>query len=584
MTLAFPKHIEAGDIVASGGMGDVLRGKWNSHDVAIKVPSAEYEKQQIVRDGQVLCGLSHEHLVKILEIGKTSNDDLFVIMEFLSGGTLRTNIEDFRDSDQAISLVKQIANGLEYLHANGFVHRDIKPENILFDDQGVPKISDFGLAKVESDNGEFSTAATMVGSLGYASPEMQGQVPGARLDYVSDVYSLGVILFELLTGTLPPVNGDWRPSRMNRMVGGEVDQICLGCLQHDPARRYTIAKLLAAIDVLNQGRFPAPAFGEYEYPKVHLGSIVLNVTKILGGDGHTRYEYPDGIEVRKTDERFVVPDEVHEVTEDWLTQRVRSSREKGIPFENRDQPRIMSAGSGFTDEATEELHPLKITVGRTKYFEMQITNACINFFLPDRQTIREKYAGSPDDFTESALANPLAINLSVVTSDGQIFVAQRGKYVGVNKVLDPNDRNRVPAVSGTGHPDVDAGENGVFCPFVAGKREAEEEVFGTVDLALSDIVFFGLARTTGYFFPFLFGEIRTELTASEFKSQPSKHVNDVVGRWGRPFTVESVTDWIIELSKLSGLSHTAIFSLYQSLIYEYPDRIGDINKRLSAPQ
>lgn len=581
MNHSFPQHIEGGDIIATGGMGVVLKGKWNSQNVAIKIPSADYEIRQILRDGQVLCGLNHDNLVRILEINKTSDDELFVVMEYLSGGTLRTCIEEFREPDQAIGLVKQIATGLAYLHENGFVHRDIKPENILFDDQGVPKIADFGLAKVESEDREFSTAATVVGSRGYASPEMQGQIPGARLDYTSDVYSLGVILFELLTGTLPPVNDDWRPSRMNRMIDGKIDQICLGCLQHDPNRRYTIAKLLNAIEMLSQGRFPAPVFGKYEYPKVHLGNIVLNVTKILGGDGHTRYKYPDGIEVRTTDERFIVPDEIHEVTEDWLTQRVESNRDEGTPFENRDQPRIKSVGSGFTDEATEDLHPLKITLGRTKYFETQITNTCINFFLPDRQTIREKYAGSPDDFSESALANPLAINLSVITSDNHIFVAQRGKRVGVNKVLDPKDKNRVPAVSGTGHPDIDAGEDGVFCPFVAAKREAEEEVFGSGDLKLEDIVFFGIARTTGFFFPFLFGEIRTELSSPQFKSEPSKHINDVIACWGRPFTIESVTDWIIELSQLSGLSHTAIFSLYQSLIYEYPDRIGEINSRLS---
>src|SRR5262249_17462972 len=158
------------------------------------------------------------------------------------------------------------------------------------------------------------------------------------------------------------------------------------------------------------------------YPKVPIGRLTLDVVRVgLGGDGRTRYSYPDGIECisRRTD--YEVPPDVRQVTKDWLSREIEINREQNIPFEDRPQPRLHSAGPGLTDEKTEQLWPLKLTISRTNYFATQVTHRCLGFLLPNGRSIREVYGGSVDDLTSSKLANPLAINLSVITKDNHIY-------------------------------------------------------------------------------------------------------------------------------------------------------------------
>ncbi|MFO0952047.1 MAG: protein kinase [Isosphaeraceae bacterium] len=585
-----PEHFTDLEYLTRGGMGVVYRARLRETPVIVKLPLHAEESllKRFLNERFILTALEHPSIVRVLEIGGPPRHDPYYAMEELSGGSLRERADDFREPSKAVGLIRVLAEAVAHLHAQGWPHRDLKPENILFAADGTPKITDFGLARGTGEfEGQTETGEAM-GSGPYASLEQRLSLKQASTP--TDVFALGVILYELLTGKTPPEAEDWRPSRLNRIVDGGLDQICLGCLQERPERRYTAEGLVKALAQHSEGKFPTLAPGpRFEPAQLRLGDLRLNVALLAGGDGHTKYESPEGIVCVSRSTMFAVPDEVLEVTEDWLKLRNEANVKSGVPFENRDQPRIESHGSGLTDEPHERLYPLKIVTGRTKYFDTQVTHGCLNFFLPDRQTIREKYAGSPYHFNESQLANPLAVNLSVVTSDGYIYVVQRGKNVGVNPVPDPNDPNRLPAVSGTGHPVFDAGPDGHFDPFKAAVREAVEEVLGAYPLSPSEITFFGLARTSRLFFPFLFGEARVRLSSAGLESQPIRSVNDVVRRWGRPFTIESVVAWMKELYYLkdaqgnprpSGLSHTAIFSLYQSLIYEFPDRIIDINESL----
>jgi len=325
-----------------------------------------------------------------------------------------------------------------------------------------------------------------------------------------------------------------------------------------------------------------------------VGEFQLDVVALIGGDAVHRYVYPYGIEVEDNkDDIQEVPNELLDATEDWLRWREEDARKKTAPFENRRQPRVLSVGAGLTEGREERLYPLKLRLGVTDYFNSQCTNFAIKLLLPNGESIGEVYGGDHNEFENSDLANPLATNFSVVTCgdhEKYIFATQRGKMVGGNASLEP--WNRVPAVSGTGHPVYDRDpKTKIFCPFQAGMREAMEENLGDYALSPEEIVFFGFARTGLMMFPFLFGEIRLKnMTFSQFSSQRIIHRNDVLAKEGRPFTIESVTDWIRELylhfdsdgNNISWQSHTGIFSLYQSLIYEFPDQIPYINSRLKS--
>ncbi|HEY1188046.1 MAG TPA: serine/threonine-protein kinase [Gemmata sp.] len=582
----------------TGAEGIVYRATRGGTPVAVKVltHTAPDTVARFLRARALVTGAEfrHPNLVTISEIGGPPDWPAFyLVMEHLPGGTLAARAEDFREPTSAARIVRQLADGVRHLHAQRWLHRDLKPANVLFAADGRPVICDFGLARDLADQQTTRVSAPGSGTPNYMSPEQSRGLKYA--DRPADIWSLGVILLELLTGLVPLQTDpkDWRPSRYNRAVTGALDQVVLGCLQHTPARRYTAAELVKALDAVLAGGWPAPPTSVPipDYPRFTRGRIALNVVLLPGGgDGTTRYTFPEGIVCTSTKDRHIVPELLADTTEDWLRWRKQDTARRGIPFENRDQPRVVFAGTGLTDGEHEKLYPLILRTAVTNYFATQVTHFAIHQFARDRRTIREAFAGEHNDFEGSELANPLAINLSVVTKDGHIFMTRRGKLVGGNAEF--NDRHRVPAVSGTGHPTIDANPEGHFDPWKAGIREAREEVLGDYDLKPEEVTFFGLARTGVTMFPFLFGEIRYPGTRDEYISERIVHANDVYAKEGRPFTVEAVTEWIKELYHvygpepdrrlLSGPSHTGIFSLYQSLIYEYPARIAEINRLLAA--
>jgi len=594
MPVLLPPHLENPVPVGEGGEGVVYLATRAGTPVAVKVPiNTDPEAiQRFLRPSSKVTEpeFRHSNVVALLEVGRPpAAQNFYLVMEHLPGGDLKTRAEEFRDPPAAARLVKQLAEGVRHLHERGWVHRDMKPQNVLFAADGMPKITDFGLGRDMAELTRLTQTGDQRGTTNYMSPEQSRGLKFAERP--SDIWALGVILYELLTARYPDGSPDWRASRHNRTVTGDLDQIVLGCLQQEPVRRYTADELVKALDAYLAGKWPSPPSGVPipEFPRFTQGMIALNVVLILGGNGRTRYGHPDGIVCTSTTERHIVPEDLADSTEDWLRWKEKDARRRGIPFENRDQPRLVRAGTGLTDEAHEQLYPLVLETAVTKYYDTQVTNFAIHQFLRDRRTIREAYAGEHNDLEASRLANPLAINLSVVTSDGYIFTTRRGKLVGGNAEF--NDNHRVPAVSGTGHPVIDARPDGQFDVWNAGIREAREEVMGDHDLKPEEVTFFGLASTGVTMFPFLFGEIRYPGTRMDYLSETVDSRNDVYAKEGRPFTIAAVTEWIKELYHLyspaparrllSGPSHTGIFSLYQSLIYEYPTQIAEIRKLLS---
>lgn len=215
-----------------------------------------------MREAQSAAQLQHPGLVALYEAGQTPEGECFLVEEFIQGETLtahlRTGQCNFR---QAAMLVAAVASALEYAHRQGVVHRDVKPSNIQIDSAGQPHLMDFGLAKLETDATPMTLDGQMLGTPAYASPE---QVRGEsnRVDGRSDVYSLGVVLYEILTGERPfrgnrqmlllqVLNDEPRPPRqLNDKVPRDLETICLKAIAKSPARRYASAQELA--DDLNR--------------------------------------------------------------------------------------------------------------------------------------------------------------------------------------------------------------------------------------------------------------------------------------------------------------------------------------------
>ncbi len=195
--------------VGSGGMADVFRAKCHrlNRYVAIKILKQDYSEDtkfvtKFRGEAQAIAGISHPNIVGIYDVGE-ENGMYYIVMELVDGITLKKYIEEKGKLSvkEAVGIALQIANGLEAAHSNHIIHRDIKPQNILIARDGTAKVTDFGIAKAASSN---TITANAMGSVHYISPE---QARGGYSDEKSDIYSLGVTMYEMLSETLP-FNGE----------------------------------------------------------------------------------------------------------------------------------------------------------------------------------------------------------------------------------------------------------------------------------------------------------------------------------------------------------------------------------------
>jgi beta-lactam-binding protein with PASTA domain/predicted Ser/Thr protein kinase len=254
---------EIGETLGYGGMAEVHRGRdvRLGREVAVKVLRADLARDpsfqaRFRREAQAAASLNHPAIVAVYDTGEEDvyGNQPYIVMEYVEGRTLRDvlKIEGRLMPRRAMEIVADVCAALDFSHRNGIIHRDVKPGNVMITRTGAVKVMDFGIARAVADNAATVTqTAAVIGTAQYLSPE---QARGENVDARSDVYSTGVLLFELITGS-PPFTGDSPvavayqhvrenpppPSTLNPDVPPELDAIVLKAMAKNPANRYQSA-------------------------------------------------------------------------------------------------------------------------------------------------------------------------------------------------------------------------------------------------------------------------------------------------------------------------------------------------------
>ncbi len=231
--------------IGRGGMATVYLAIQQSLDreIVLKTLDTTHDEngdffERFLKEGRMIASLRHPHIVTIFDIG-SADDVLYISMEYVEGGDLRAKIENRFAPVRALDLVSKIGQALAYAHKKGIIHRDVKPANILFRGDGTPLLGDFGIAKDSSSvDNELTSTGTILGSPFYMSPE---QAEGLPVDGRTDIYSLGVIFYEMLTGE-KPYEGDSAIKVIMKHIQSPVPQLPPELDQFQPLLNRLMAK------------------------------------------------------------------------------------------------------------------------------------------------------------------------------------------------------------------------------------------------------------------------------------------------------------------------------------------------------
>ncbi|MFA7481669.1 MAG: protein kinase [Vulcanimicrobiota bacterium] len=256
-----PSRFRPDKELGRGGMGIVYKAFDSAYgrDVAVKVLPEDIDQEELLfrfrREGSDLAALSHPNVVHCYEYNTVDNLD-FIVMEYVDGGNLRTFVNEAKDLAEIVTAYCAICDGLQHIHSQGIVHRDVKPGNILFTSDGIPKITDFGISRRLDSDTQLTQTGTVLGTCSFLAPEMILKTSG--LTPSADLYSLGVCLFESITGELP-IKGDTdyailtghinqtpqAPSELKPDIPSKLDEIVLNLLAKKPENRPPSAEAVA---------------------------------------------------------------------------------------------------------------------------------------------------------------------------------------------------------------------------------------------------------------------------------------------------------------------------------------------------
>ena len=285
--------------IGRGGMATVFRAYDPVLDrhVALKVmPSFQAEDPTFVarfkQEAQAVAALSHPNIIQVHDFGEDKGFT-FIVMEYLTGGTLLRHMTDPLPISEVLKWVIPLARALEYAHGEGIIHRDVKPANVLIDDNGDIKLSDFGLARLLAGSAGLTAKDTVLGTPEYMAPE---QALGLPADQKSDLYSLGVIVYEMLVGRVP-FHGDTPsetlmahihqpvplPTSINPRFDSRLEAIVIRTLSKESADRYaTAGQLVEALESAMAGRGTEADLGAEEAPVTDQGVATLSLGRLAG--------------------------------------------------------------------------------------------------------------------------------------------------------------------------------------------------------------------------------------------------------------------------------------------------------------
>lgn len=336
--------------IGTGGMSDVYKAKDHKLNrfVAVKILKQEFsENDNFVSkfrvEAQAAAGLMHPNIVNVYDVGD-ENGVYYIVMELVEGITLKKYIEKKSrlTVKEAVSIAIQVAMGLEAAHNNNIIHRDIKPQNIIISKEGKVKVTDFGIAKAATSN---TITSNVMGSVHYTSPE---QARGGYSDAKSDIYSLGITLYEMLTGRVP-FNGDTTvaiaikhiqeelqtPRIYNEDIPISVEKIVLKCCQKSPDRRYQNAQELIT-DLKRSLITPDEDFVDLVNPDEE------GATRIASDDEQDEIRSGSTGRISNTEQMRLNRDVIKEARE----EKRRASRE----YDDRDRDRDRDRNRDYDDD------------------------------------------------------------------------------------------------------------------------------------------------------------------------------------------------------------------------------------------